>query len=732
MNELQPPLLATTWAELRRRRVVRALLVYLVVAWGALQVADVTFEPLGLPTTAMTWAVLVAIVGLPVTLVFAWAYDVGSGGIERDRRGASAPVRRLAFAAMASIALVGLVAWAVFVYRPNLLTDDTGRGDAIAVLPFDDLSADGDQRYFADGIAEELLDRLARVPGLKVAARTSSFAFRDASDDVRRIGEVLGVDYVLDGSVRKADGRVRISVSLVDARKGFALWSETYERPDRDVFAVQDEITGAIVGELGPQFADLAPIASAAASGPRIDVLAHELYLRGRLKWRERTADSLTAAAGLFQQAIERQPDYAAAHAGLADTWLLLADYGGLPLAEALRRAEPEAVRAIELDPESGETWATLGLLRMSSGQYDAAESSFRRAIRLDPLYEMAPTWLARTYLNQERLREAREVLERAREINPLEPIIVSNYIEAVLAEGRVDDARRLHAEVAATLPDNAVLRRTAQTIEIAAGDFARAWELASAGLLPGLPPADVLPLLGIAFDAGVPDVLARLATLLPEAHPLRPVVDIALASRTAAPTPLTAELAARVEQVRTAREPLDDTQRSLLGVALQHALTRGDDAAAAGLLDALDDPERAGEPAAEQWLALAVLRAALGDADGAQRDREAGIAAIAGRERQGYANARTLYARACAAAVTGETDAAFVQLDAAITAGLRDEWALAHDPCWRGLRADPRHAAVVARVAALMAPQREAIRRSAAVLFAGPAATPASTASAR
>ncbi len=721
MSEIPPPLLASTWAELKRRHVVRALLVYLVVAWGALQVADVTFEPLGLPPAAMTWAVLIAIVGLPVTLVFAWAYDVGTGGIERDRRGAAAPVRRLAFAAMASIALVGVTAWAVFVYRPNLIGGESGRGDAIAVLPFADLSAGGDQRYFADGIAEELLDRLARVPGLKVAARTSSFAFRDARDDVRRIGEVLGVDYVLDGSVRKADGRVRISARLVDAREGFAVWSESYERPDRDVFAVQDEITGAIVGELKPQFADLAPIASAAAAGPRIDVLAHELYLRGRLKWRERTADSLTAAAGLFQQAIERQPDYAAAHAGLADTWLLLADYGGLPLAEALRRAEPEAVRAIELDPESGESWATLGLLRMSSGQFDAAESSFRRAIRLDPQYEMAPTWLARTYLNQERLREAREVLERAREINPLEPIIVSNYIEAMLAEGRIDDARRLHAEVAATLPDNAVLRRTAQTIEVAAGDFASAWALATAAAAPDAATIDPLPLLGIAFDAGLPDVLVRLAATLPEAHPLRDVVTVAIQSRSPTPPALAVEQQARVDALLASRERFDDSQRSQLGVALQLAFARGDDVAAVRYLDVLGDPVRSIEPAAELRLALAVLRTALGDDEGARRDREAGIAAVAARERQGYANARALYAQACAAAVEGDADAAFARLDTAVARGLRDDWSLRHDPCWRGLLSDPRHAAMVARVTALMEPQRAAIRADAALRLPAP-----------
>lgn len=715
MSESTPPLLASTWAELRRRHVVRALIVYLVVAWGALQVADVTFEPLGLPAAAMTWAVLVAIVGLPITLVFAWAYDVHAGGIARDRLGATAPVRRLAFAVIASIALVGVVAWGVFVYRPSLLGDAPGRGNAIAVLPFADLSAAGDQRYFADGIAEELLDRLARVPGLKVAARTSSFALREARDDVKRIGEVLGVDYVLDGSVRKADGRVRISVRLVDAREGFALWSETYERPDRDVFSVQDEITGAIVGELGPQFADLAPIAAAAAEGPRIDVLAHEFYLRGRLKWRERTAESLTAAAGLFQQAIERQPGYAAAHAGLADTWLLLADYGGLPLAEALRRAEPEAVRAIELDPESGESWATLGLLRMTGGQYDAAESSFRRAIRLDPLYEMAPTWLARCYLNQERLREAREVLEQARELNPLEPIIVSNYIDALLAEGRIEDARRLHAEVSATLPDNAVLRRAGQTIEVQSGELAQAWSVAMADTPAGTVPADIVPLLGVAFDAGLIDVLGKVADLLPVDHPLGEVIAVAIASRAPAPAALSAAQQARIDAVAAASQPLDDAERSLLGIALQHAFARGDDRAAVRLLEAFIDPVRNGDPAAEQRLALAVLHDALGDAESARREREAGIAAVAARERQGYANSRALYAQACAAAVVGDVDTAVQRLDAAVTRGLRDEWSLSHDPCWRGVATDPRHAAVRARIAALMEPQRAAIRADAA-----------------
>lgn len=723
MSERAPPLLASTWAELRRRHVVRAALLYLVVAWGALQVADVTFAPLGLPPGAMTWAVLAAVVGLPVTLVFAWAFDLGRGGLARDRRAAAAPVRRLAIAALASLALTGIAVWAVLVYRPALLGAPAARGNAIAVLPFTDLSAAGDQRYFADGIAEELLDRLGRVPGLRVAARTSSFAFRDARDDVRRIGEVLGVDYVLDGSVRKADGRVRISARLVDAREGFALWSESYERPDRDVFAVQDEITSAIVGELRPQFADLAPIAAASANAPRIDVLAHEMYLRGRLKWRERTPESLTAAAGLFQQAIERQPDYAAAHAGLADTWLLLADYGDLPLVEALRRAEPEAVRAIEIDPESGESWATLGLLRMFGGQLDAAESSFRRAIRLDPGYEMAPTWLARTYLRQERLREAREVLARARELNPLEPVIVMNFIDVLLAEGRVDDARRLHAELAATLPGNPLLAHGAVSIELAAGDPARAWALAAGGPAgAGAAPEDATLLLRIAYEAGTPDVLARIAAGLPPGSPFHDVVALAVRARAAPSDPIAPGLATRIDALLAASEPLDDAERSLLGVAMKHAFARGDDRDALRYLEVFANPARTGEVPAEVLLAQAVLRAAEGDADGARAAREAGLAAVAAREREGYADAPSHYAGACAAAIAGDADAAFGRLDRAITAGLRDDWSLAHDPCWRGLAGDPRHRAALARIAELMAPQRAAIRRSAAVRWPDPA----------
>lgn len=476
------PLWASTWAELRRRKVVRAALTYAVAAWAVMQVAEVTFEPLGVPHWAMTWTVLGAILGFPVVLVLAWYFEAGPRGIARETElGARRGSGRLFAVVVVLTTVLGVGWWLAQVYAPSRRAGPVGDAppNSIAVLPFDDLSAAHDQGWLADGLAEELLDRLARIEGLHVAARTSSFAFRGRAQDMKEIGRTLNSAFVLEGSVRKAGGRVRVTAQLINAADGFHLWSETYERSDQDIFALQDQITEAIAGELKDRVKGVGDVASAATTAAGGSAHAHELYLEGRAQWRLRTPASLDRARQLFEQAVAEDPKLARAWAGLADSYLLQFEYQNLPLDEAVKKAEPAVVQAIQIDPKLGEAWASLGLLRMTAGQFEPAQSSFLEAIRLDPRYEMAPMWLAAVYGAQGDAAKQRATLLKAAELNPLEPVINANLAQSYSDAGDIDTARAVLERVLAVLPSNDLLLRTVAGVEVQAGRLDRAVEAA-------------------------------------------------------------------------------------------------------------------------------------------------------------------------------------------------------------------------------------------------------------
>lgn len=384
---------------------------------------------------------------------------------------------------------------------------------AIAVMPFLDMSEDGGREYLSDGIAEELLNVLARVPGLRVAARTSSFAFRHTGVTADSVGRALRVSHLLEGSVRTDGDRVRVTVQLVETRGGFHLWSETYDRRLDDVFRLQDEISREVVERLR---GDLSP-AEVPARVETADAAAHELYLRGRHAWNRRTPASLRGAVALFEQAIERDPGYARAWAGLAEALVVLPQYEAVPAGPVYARAEAAAERALALDSTLAEPHAVLGLSQtyVRGGE---AESHFRQALRLNPNYATAHHWYSIYFGERGRYENQLRQILLARSLDPLSPIIQVNVGKAYLHLRRFDEALAAYRQLLAMEPDfgfgHAVL---AEALAAAGYDQQAAASARRAlDILGEEPQPEVLTTAGYALArAGDHDTAARIARTL-------------------------------------------------------------------------------------------------------------------------------------------------------------------------------------------------------------------------
>jgi adenylate cyclase len=450
MNALQVLL-----AELKRRRVFRVAAVYGAAAFVALQAADLVFPRLGLPDWTVTLVVALGVIGLPVALALAWAFDATPDGVRRTGPAAADELAAIValprsrrwsagIAALFGIALLGSGAWWTLV----------GAGtrapayDSIAVLPFVNMSGDPENEYFGDGLAEELLNALAGIEGLKVAARTSAFSFKGTTADVRTIGDTLNVATVLEGSVRRSADRIRITAQLIDARSGYHLWSETYDRPMTDLFDVQDAIAREIVNALAVRLTVTAR-ADGLYRGGTTDIEAYDLYLLGRQKWATRQIPLLHEAVVHFERAIARDSGFALAWSGFADAIDALA-WRRVPGAFArVAEAKYAAQRAILLDPQLAEGWASLGVLALEFDRdWRVGELALRRSVQLKPSYAMAHDWLADALLYTGRPEESLGSRRRARDIDPLSAVGMANQAWALAVAGRWDEARTVFLDL--------------------------------------------------------------------------------------------------------------------------------------------------------------------------------------------------------------------------------------------------------------------------------------------
>jgi serine/threonine-protein kinase len=294
---------------------------------------------------------------------------------------------------------------------------------SIAVLPFTNVSADKDQDYFCDGITEEITNALTKVEGMRVVARTSAFAFKGRTEDIRTIGEKLNVSALLEGSVRKAGTRLRITAQLVNVADGYHIWSERYDREISDIFAIQDEITLAIVDRL--KISLLAGEKAKVVKRHTEDLEAYYLYLRGRHFWNRRYEGGLQKGIECFQQAIARDPLYAVAHSGMADSYAVLGYFGYLPPREAYPKAKSASAKALEIDPSLAEAHTSLGWIRtFFDWDWPGAGAAYSRALELNPRYALARGWHALYLTIIGRFDEAIAEAERAQETDPLSSVV--------------------------------------------------------------------------------------------------------------------------------------------------------------------------------------------------------------------------------------------------------------------------------------------------------------------
>jgi adenylate cyclase len=418
------------FSELRRRRVIRVAFVYAAIGWVAVEVSATVLPALNVPAWSLTLIIVLVALGFPFAVVMAWLFDLGPGGIQRT--GASPLPAKAAQPAK----LNGETGDAA---RKQALPLDKSRR-SIAVLPFVNMSGDHDNEYFSDGISEEILNLLVKLPQLQVASRTSSFFFKGKEIDIPMVAAKLDVGTILEGSVRRSGNRVRITAQLIDVASDSTLWAEAYDRELQDVFAIQDDIAQSIVDALK---VTLSPKERRAIQYvATADVGAYDDYLRGRryfYSWNRR--DSMRAIQ-MYERAIDKDPKYAAAWAGLADAYAMrhrFMEPSPGHIANAMRASE----RALELDPDSAEAHASRGLALYVSKQFDQAEHQFETAMMLNPnLFE--PYFLYGAICSSRgNFEKAAWLFLRASEVSPADYQPIVFLSQAYSEMGRKEDERK-------------------------------------------------------------------------------------------------------------------------------------------------------------------------------------------------------------------------------------------------------------------------------------------------
>lgn len=488
--------------ELKRRNVFRVAALYVAVSWVLLQVTDVLAPAIGLPDWAAGFVALLLIVGFPLALVFAWAFELTPEGVKRTA--AVAPGESITTSTgrrLDGLLIVALVAVGALILVDRLLpgaggdvadsdrvvASETAGLPSIAVLPFADMSPKGDQEYFADGIAEELLNVFAQVKGLSVAGRTSAFAFKGKNADLREIGEVLDVAHILEGSVRKAGDQIRVTAQLIKVDDGYHLWSGTYDGKLDDIFGVQDTIAQAILAELTPQLMGKEGTVVQQVSVPQTDLDAYDLYLISKQRVADGTLDGYLKAAEALDRALAIDPDYVPALVWRGYYELMLSDgegaWGTMPFEEAVPRARAWIDRAAELDPDSPDALFGLASYFGFTNNKEAAVRYYRLALEAKPTFPVAQNDLAYFLSTQLDIRGANTLLEAALAHDPAYVDANINLANNYRILNDLPAARKLMDRWQRVAPNNPIRIRAESIYAAEQGDLAEAVRFARASV---------------------------------------------------------------------------------------------------------------------------------------------------------------------------------------------------------------------------------------------------------
>jgi TolB-like protein/tetratricopeptide (TPR) repeat protein len=434
------------FAELKRRNVYKVAVGYAVVGWLLIQVATQVFPFFDIPNWGVRLTVLLIVVGFPIALVIAWAFELTPGGIKRTEEADRIyPGRSRGRAWIYVVISAGLLSAGLFFLgrytAPNGNKIANVPEKSIAVLPFENLSRDPDNAYFAEGIQDEILTRLAKVADLKVISHTSTQRYKSSPNDLPQIAKQLGVANILEGSVQKSQDQVRVNVQLINAATDAHLWGESFDRKLIDIFAVESEIAAKVADTLQAKLTG--PEQHAISIQPTQNTEAYQLYLKGRYFWNKRTGPDLQKAIDYFKQAIDKDPGFALAYVGLGDSYILLSGFGAAPPQDSFPLAEAAAKKALEIDDNLAEAHTTLGFI-LCVHHLNFADSirEFERAIGLNPNYATAHHWFGDgPLLAVGQFDRAIAEGKRAVELDPLSVIITADLGADYLVARRYDEA---------------------------------------------------------------------------------------------------------------------------------------------------------------------------------------------------------------------------------------------------------------------------------------------------
>jgi TolB-like protein len=453
---------------LKQRKLFQWALAYLAGAWLVLQAMEVTAEPFGWPLALQRGITILLVVGFFVALVVAWYHG------EQGRQRASGPELLMiaALLAIAAILLAILRPGAEAPTSPHVSLPVEGEKPAIAVLPFDNFSPNPDDAYFADGMHDEIITQLSRISAIKVISRTSVMQYRDERRPVRDIAAALSVNYVLEGSARKAEDRVRLTVQLIDADRDEHVWAEEYDRDltAAHLFEIQSEVAERVASALAVELT--ASERERIERHPTESLAAYDLYLLGRYYWNQLSAEGLERAIEYFERALDLDPDFALAYSGLADTYMIQTQGWGLAPQDVFPKAREAAERALELDPTLAEAHTSLGGVQLFyDWDFEAAEAAFRRAIELNPNYAPAPHWLGISLYSRARFAEASRAVERALALDPQSTYVKMNVGYLLYVSRQYDRALEVYSD-AIRADSNAIVRALRGPVYVQLGRF--------------------------------------------------------------------------------------------------------------------------------------------------------------------------------------------------------------------------------------------------------------------